>query len=410
MKKYAKIFLSLLLIFSFSPFISQTSQAQTFPDVDPTTEVGSAVEKLFTLGIIKGKPNGNYAPKDTISRAEAARIMYGVLELEDYVNETGIKKYPDVPLNHWAYKEISTISEWEVMNGYNTGNFGPSDVLTRGQMAHILRKALDLPNGPASLPFKDVAKNAYYYQGVASLYGANITKGKSATTFDPNGFVTREELALFLDRSGVLNDLLEANGLDDDEFELTDIAKVDGQLLDEVRFRQILNENKQDIWSIYQSDFNDAAYFDKETMTFENLSPGESIFEVNLNSIDSTILLKLYIDEHYKVSYQFMTPKLLNSKALSLSGTTDLNKILLQFLNENYIPDLEHLHYYVYLEDDSSVNYVSYLDDAIFYFEFKDSTPFSMIYNFDNGVTGEILISPYKKEDGKFDYSAKKIN
>ena len=110
MKKITKILFSFLFIFSISASISHASYAQSFPDIDPTTEVGIAVEKLFTLGIVKGKPNGNYAPKDTISRAEAAKIMFGILELQDYVNETGIKKYPDVPLNHWAYKEISTIS------------------------------------------------------------------------------------------------------------------------------------------------------------------------------------------------------------------------------------------------------------------------------------------------------------
>ena len=409
MKKFAQIFLSFLLIFSLSPFISHTSHAQSFPDVDPTTEVGSAVEKLFTLGIVKGKPNGNYAPKDTITRAEAARIMFGVLELGDYVNETGIKKYPDVPLDHWAYKEISTIYEWEVMNGYTNGHFGPSDTLTRGQMAHILRKALDLPTGPATLPFTDVAKNAYYYQGVASLYGANITKGKSATKFDPDGSVTREELALFLDRSGVLNELLEKKGLNIDEFELTDIAKVDGQLLDEVRFRQILNENKQDIWDVFQPIFNDEAYFNEETMAFENLNPGESIFEVSFYTIDSPIFLKLYVDEHDTVTYQFMTPKLLKSKAMSLNGTTELVTIFSQLLSENDAIDLDYLHYYISIEDDSSVNYSSYLNDAIFYFEFKDSTPFSMTYTFENGITGKILISPYKKA-GTFDYTAKKID
>ncbi len=408
MKKFAQIFLSLVIIFSISSFVSPTTQAQTFPDVNPTTEVGIAVDKLFTLGIVKGRPNGNYAPNETINRAEAARIMFGVLELEGYVNETGVKKYPDVPLNHWAYKEISTTSDWDIMNGYDTGKFGPSDTLTRGQMAHILRKALALPNGPASLPFTDVAKKAYYYQGVASLYGSNITKGKSAKTFDPNGFVTRAELALFLDRSGVLNELLDKNGIDRDDFELIDIAKVDGQLLDEVRFRQILNENKQHIWGIVQPNFIDAAYFNDETMTFENLSPGESIFEVTFKSFESTIYLKLYVDEHDSVSYQFMTPKLLKSKAISLSGTTELAGIF-HLLNENNIVDLDYLPYYISIEDNSSVQYFSYLNDAIFYFELKNRTPFTMTYHFDNGVTGEILISPYEK-NGTFDYTAKKIN
>ena len=91
---------------------------------------------------------------------------------------------------------------------------------------------------------------------------------------------------------------------------------------------------------------------------------------------------------------------------MSLSGTTELVKIISQIINEDHPIDLD---YYIYLEDDSSVNYISYLNEGIFYFEFKDSTPFSMTYTFENGITGKILISPYKKA-GTFDYTAKKID
>ena len=174
-------------------------------------------------------------------------------------------------------------------------------------------------------------------------------------------------------------------------------------------FQQILSKTIHDIWSIQQVSFYDEAYFDDETMTFENLKPGESIFEVTFQSIDSTVYLKLYIDEQYTVSYQFMTPQLLKSKAMSLNGTAELIKIIDEILKENYSIDLDYLHYYMTLEDDSNVNYFAYLNDAIFYFDFKDSTPFLMTYHFNNGEIGTILISPYE-QDGRFDYNAELFN
>lgn len=39
-----------------------------------------AVTQMVNLGIINGKDNGNFAPKDYCTRAEAAKILYGILE------------------------------------------------------------------------------------------------------------------------------------------------------------------------------------------------------------------------------------------------------------------------------------------------------------------------------------------
>lgn len=234
MQKLIKFLIASVVLFAFVPFSTHTAQASTFPDVDPTSEAGIAIEKLARLGIVTGRPNGKFAPGDSITRAEAAKIMYGILELEPYDNKTGKSTFPDVTSKHWAINYINTITEWEIMKGHANGNFAPDDKLTRGQMAVILKNGLKLPDGPTTLPFTDVKKSDYFFGDVASLLKANITKGRSETKFAPNDNVTRAELALFLNRSGILDELLN----DEDEFDIIDIAMVDGVAIDEVRFRQ----------------------------------------------------------------------------------------------------------------------------------------------------------------------------
>jgi hypothetical protein len=48
--------------------------------------------------------------------------------------------------------------------------------------------------------FGDVASGSFYDDAVGELYGLGIVKGKSPTTYDPNGLVTRGEVAVLLKR------------------------------------------------------------------------------------------------------------------------------------------------------------------------------------------------------------------
>ena len=393
------LMISTIAFLSFFSADSGQASAKAFPDIDPYTEMGIAVTKLATLGIVNGKSDGRYAPNDFVTRAEAAKIMYGVLELEQFANEVDVVRYPDVPKKHWAYKEIMTMSDWKYVNGFPNGTFMPSANLTRGQMATILNNTLNLPEGPATLPFKDVKKSDYYFKGVAALYKSEITKGKSATKFAPNDYVTRGELALFLDRSKVLDELL----LQDNTFAITEIDKVDGQKINEKQFKQILSTYKNDIWSIDLSDFSKDAYYDETTMAFENLTVGETIFDIYFNELDHPIYLKINVNDQLQKTYQFMTPTYLTNIAYQQSGTKALANKLKQLMAEAGIDHEDYL--YLYLDIDSGENYTYYsqLDDAIFYFEFTSTEEIVIHYDFSATVFGDIIVKPYKTNTG-FDF------
>ena len=52
-----------------------------------------------------------------------------------------------------------------------------------------------------SLPFRDVPRDAWYYQTVKTAWEKGITKGTTATTFEPDGTVTREQFLVMLYRA-----------------------------------------------------------------------------------------------------------------------------------------------------------------------------------------------------------------
>lgn len=391
---------------AFSTLLStgsgKASAKLVFPDIDPYTEMGIAVTKLATLGIVNGKPDGRYAPKDFVTRAEAAKIMYGVLELEQFANEVDEVRFPDVPKKHWAYKEIMTMSDWRYVNGFPNGTFAPSNKLTRGQMATILNNSLTLQKGPSTLPFTDVKKSDYYFKGVAALYKSGITKGKSATKFAPNENVTRGELALFLDRSNILDELL----LQEDTFAITEIEKVNGQLINEKQFKQILSTYKNDIWSIDLADFSKDAYYDEKKMLFKNLTVGETIFDIYFNELDLPIYLKVIVNKQLQTTYQFMTPTFLTDIANQKSGTKALTKKLKQLMAESGIDNDDYLYLYLNVDSGENNTYYSQLDDAIYYFEFTNTEEVAIHYDFSTTVFGEITLKPYKTNTG-FDFKLK---
>ena len=123
------------------------------------------------------------------------------------LNETENKnqEFPDVKESKWYTDSIKYVSSHNIMNGYtsgpNAGKFGLNDTITRGQIATVLYRIAGEPN-TTSLPnpFKDVPEGKYYTEPIKWAFSKGITTGKTATSFDPNGNVTRQELATFMAR------------------------------------------------------------------------------------------------------------------------------------------------------------------------------------------------------------------
>ena len=98
---------------------------------------------------------------------------------------------------HWAEKEIKELSEKGILNGVSENSFDPDGNLTRAQIAVILKRALNLQNG--DMEFSDVSKDAWYYEGVASVGSAGLIMGSDGY-FRPDDKITREELSTIIAR------------------------------------------------------------------------------------------------------------------------------------------------------------------------------------------------------------------
>src|SRR5690606_29909881 len=70
---------------SVPPGAATVSAASVFPDVNPNTvseKVQRAIEALSAQGIIRGFPDGTFGPNKAITRAQFAKILAQVQDLE----------------------------------------------------------------------------------------------------------------------------------------------------------------------------------------------------------------------------------------------------------------------------------------------------------------------------------------
>lgn len=132
-------------------------------------------------------------------------MLVSALSFEGFrVSETAYGAAPQLTDidSSYAKGEIEELAAAGIMNGYGDGTFAPAKPITRAELAKIMTLVSGLPEQPdAAKRFSDVAEGSWYRGYIGALVAAGITQGTSATTFSPDSYVTREELAVFYIRA-----------------------------------------------------------------------------------------------------------------------------------------------------------------------------------------------------------------
>ncbi|PIE92348.1 S-layer protein [Bacillus fungorum] len=121
-------------VFNENPYGDISGQSTMFP---------YEILELTNIGIFKGDENGNFRPKDTLTRAELAQILTKAYELKTKRPHT----FTDIPENYWARDAISALQSNNVVVGTGDGKFEPEMLVTRGQFAKFLQLSIDNSSG-----------------------------------------------------------------------------------------------------------------------------------------------------------------------------------------------------------------------------------------------------------------------
>ncbi|MBR3417005.1 MAG: S-layer homology domain-containing protein [Clostridia bacterium] len=108
--------------------------------------------------------------------------------------------FSDVAEDRWSAGSIEYAVKEGYMNGVGGGRFDPEGSLTRAMVATVLWRREGSPSPAAPSGFSDVPAGEWYTDAVAWAKEAGVVLGVSETAFDPNGLITREQLATMLFR------------------------------------------------------------------------------------------------------------------------------------------------------------------------------------------------------------------
>lgn len=138
-KKFLSILLAVAYLLSLS-VSALAADATKFTDAADITH-WEAVATLCQLGVINGMDDGAFHPTDTVTRAEAAKMVY-LLALggkeDDYSpREPNRYEYSDTA-NHWAQKYIYWGRAMGYIRGRGDGSFDPDGDVTVLELAKMI--------------------------------------------------------------------------------------------------------------------------------------------------------------------------------------------------------------------------------------------------------------------------------
>jgi len=107
-------------------------------------------------------------------------------------------RFADVKDSDWFYSAVKFAVENGLFHGTGANEFTPEGNMTRGMLATVLYRLAKEPEAAAGQSFGDVAGGQYYAAAVRWAAGKNIVNGYNNGNFGPNDFVTREALAVML--------------------------------------------------------------------------------------------------------------------------------------------------------------------------------------------------------------------
>lgn len=135
MKNLKKV-LALVLAFACAFTMFAGAAFTDAADIEQT----EAVEMLSALGVINGYTDGSFKPNDTITRAEAAKMIYTIWNggNDNAAAFEGKSVFTDVYSGHWAEGYINFCYTNGIINGKGNSQFAPDDKVTGTELAKML--------------------------------------------------------------------------------------------------------------------------------------------------------------------------------------------------------------------------------------------------------------------------------
>ena len=159
------------------------------------SELSSGTDGLYIMMLVGTHPN-------EAGHAYIADRIFKALPERSADNSQPAKECPftDVVKSIWYFPNVCYVWAHNIMEGVGGTRFAPDANTTRAQFASVIYRMAGKPDvSNMRSPFADL-KAGWYQDAVTWCYNNNVVNGTSATTFDPDSNITREQMVAMLYR------------------------------------------------------------------------------------------------------------------------------------------------------------------------------------------------------------------
>lgn len=148
--------------------------------------------------LVYGDGSREVVRKSVVTEEGVVLTLDGSAALEIVDNS---KDFADVPATQWYAQAVDFVSARSLFQGTGASTFHPQGTMTRAMLAQVLYNLEGNPPVEADAAFADVPAGAWYCQAVAWAAEEGVMGGYGGGAFGSDDFITREQLAVILYRS-----------------------------------------------------------------------------------------------------------------------------------------------------------------------------------------------------------------
>lgn len=164
-------------------------------------ELGSGLDGKNLIGVMYNERTGEFEPVPTTIKVIDGKTMVTLKTREQgrFLLLEHNKSFSDIE-GHWAKTEIERLASKLVIKGKSEENFDPKGQVTRAEFASLLVRALGVKTNDPKANFTDV-KDQWYASAVNTAAELGLVQGYADNSFMPNGIITRQEMAVMIERA-----------------------------------------------------------------------------------------------------------------------------------------------------------------------------------------------------------------
>ncbi|MFC0211552.1 S-layer homology domain-containing protein [Paenibacillus chartarius] len=159
------------------------------------------VESAVKHGLMNGMDGNRFAPREALTRAQFVAVLLRLKGVQP--SAASGASFEDVPQDSWYSGYVAEASRQGLVNGVDERNFAPDRSITRQEMALVIDRAFSLSSTEAGTsPFTDLGEaSASAIPSIHAVYAKGYMEGDEYGRFLPQASVTREMAAAVMVRA-----------------------------------------------------------------------------------------------------------------------------------------------------------------------------------------------------------------